>query len=654
MIYAFGAYDYTVSLDSLEIKNEAKNSQKRGRTDETVNGLWQAQAKCLAVNERGTLESIARFRTFTRELTQHIETSLYRRYWIFAYFIIFCGCGALGSLHKLESSFDELYQKKAALQKEAVLRTLANPLESLPLSEALCKVSPTLHTEQWFKMGMELLFSHAMALYGRPELGQMLLNLFTLSSDHRLFLPLIDSEGYEQLIEHLIEIPNAKTTLEALRKREQVEKAATLQALYEALQTVDSPHKSHAWYKRAISKLSMLTLEIASDTNSKLLPKCLALIAEELKNQEFLEPFCEKNSRLRRLKGLYGNLLCLSPKTQMQKRECLLQAYFIECSLPHLSGTQFKKSQECPRSILRSDETGDVFIQLKSKSTLLKEIASVKKVTAAIHVPPHAECNLAAQATTRDEVPENQLKEIKKEHKITKELQGYLGIWPTLGAIEHKKKKGDKTISKISQFSPLADGDLAKLADSLTFDEFYLVTTHLLSGLRTMHHNSFVHADIKGSNALIKKLDDGYIKSGWIDFGNTFKPATETPPKCFDGGIYGTYNYTPPEVFGVRGFHGNFFQTDIWAFGLFLYRRYLKRDPSWGKLLDEHLKTPASYETKAKMKQLVIEEIEGQLKTLLQIPNPTKQERFTILIHKMMMEKPASRPEAKEVLRQME
>lgn len=649
MIYQFGVQDYTICIDAFEIKNSPKNGLKKGRTEETVNCLWQAHAKLVVANETKACETIDTLRTFTRELSQHVEAALYRRYWIFAYFITFFGCGAFGALKQLEASFDELYEKKAALQKEAVLRAMANPLESLPLSDALCKVSPTFKDQAWYKMGMELLFSHAMALYGRPELKELLVKMFQISSDPRLFVPLIDSEGYEQLFDHLKEIPQAKATLDILHKRKQVQEASDGKALYETLQSVAPEIKSHAWYNRALARLSSLSLESA-----KPFVECLAFIVQESDSSGFLDRLCEKNSRFHRVKSLYEQMLALADKIHLQKAELFTQAYYIEFCLPQLSGVQFKKSKECPRSMLRSKETGDIFIQLKSKQTLLKEIASVKKVTLAIHVPARKELTLVAQATTRDEVPESYLKEVKKEHKISKELQGAVGIWPIIDAIEHKKSKDAKTFSKISLFSPLADGDLANAAKTLTSDEQQAIAKQLLSGIHAMHSKHYVHADIKGSNALVKKLLDGTYMAGWIDFGNTFKPATDTAPKCFDGGIYGTYNYTPPEVFGVRGFHGNFYQTDIWAFGLLLYRRYLKRDPSWGNLLDEHLKTAASHEKKAKMKQLVIEEIEGKLSRLLQIPNPTKQERFTILIHKMMMEKPASRPDANEVLRQME
>ncbi len=91
------------------------------------------------------------------------------------------------------------------------------------------------------------------------------------------------------------------------------------------------------------------------------------------------------------------------------------------------------------------------------------------------------------------------------------------------------------------------------------------IVIDILSGLKYMHDNSFVHGDIKPSNIIITKINDSY-KATIIDFGQSRKIG-----KRIDNGItHFAMLYSPPEMLlKVNSLINN--KSDIYSLGVTMY-----------------------------------------------------------------------------------
>lgn len=418
------------------------------------------------------------------------------------------------------------------------------------------------------------------------------------------------------------------------------------------LRKVDPRLRKTDWYKHAAS---LLRNEFA---------KLLSVTPDE-KTLEKLIDRC-------------GQLDDVRITAELTKRDVVKMAYFIECTLPAMQSRVeplFKRqtkqalseipTYDIPRSVVYDVERGDVYILLKRKACILDASGTNKKVTAALRVPLlHAKAvsTLVAQAVTKDSVQEMGLKEVQKEHAIYRELQGSIGIWELHFCTDYttvkKKDLTEEKISKVSSFAPMASSNIENAI--LKPRELIDVTFELAQGLHAMHEKGYVHGDLKGDNALMRR--NGAIVAGWIDFGFTFKAGVESPTFIFNDGYYGSIIYTSPELFGVKKFSGDFFKTDVFAFGYMLFRKHVKV-PSWEKLIlsyyDNGNYRPVGQAAQKKMKNLLANEIEEPLKQLLRIQKirPLAQdEAFRLVIYKMMRQEPTERIDMKtavEELRQL-
>jgi serine/threonine protein kinase len=103
-------------------------------------------------------------------------------------------------------------------------------------------------------------------------------------------------------------------------------------------------------------------------------------------------------------------------------------------------------------------------------------------------------------------------------------------------------------------------------------DFFWFVITCILHGLAAIHHNGFVHCDIKPENVLIGLSPDGKIVTcvKIIDFGFSL-PIGEIQ-KCSAG----THVYMAPEV-AKRTYKDA--RLDTWSFGILMYAMFMTGFP---------------------------------------------------------------------------
>lgn len=294
-------------------------------------------------------------------------------------------------------------------------------------------------------------------------------------------------------------------------------------------------------------------------------------------------------------------------------------------------------SQNLPRTLFYDAARKTAYIAAKEQIAKTQ----VKKVVKALSIYNEGEkVGTAAILTTQNSLSEHMKQLTVKEYETAKSFSGKPGFWPVLFSSEYQKG----TIGKVTIVAKLGFGDLRHAADKLSFEQLVTVATTLLEGLATMHAEKIVHRDIKDLNALVNKT---FTKAGWIDFGLSGKVQDEHIINSFKRGCYGTRKFTAPELFGVQGFSGDLYKTDIWAFGVTLWRTHFKTDPPWFKDFPKELWDKSiTYTQKDDYKKAIAALVaEGKKK-----PATTRQERFEQLIYKLLEPDPALRPTAQEAL----
>ena len=321
-------------------------------------------------------------------------------------------------------------------------------------------------------------------------------------------------------------------------------------------------------------------------------------------------------------------------------------AWYIEHKLQNQTHIKKDFASYLPRSLHQDLSSGRIFICQKGNQTPLAKTKG-KIVTKALMLDrQQVTASAVAQLTTQDNVANIQ-KITLEEYKIAQEFTGQAGIWPMFHCAKYQKRKGEKVTEKVALFAPLGNNTFSNIAPNLSFDLLEQASITLLNGLKTIHARGYVHADIKGANALISTTSNS---CGWIDFGMAGKVNDDYVKRRFALGIYGTIKYTPPEQLGVVGFCGDFAKADLWAFGLMLYRTHFKADPKWFGIIPEKIEG-ITYSTKEAYKKAIQAVIESPLARLLQKPFLTKQESFEVLIYKLLAVDPILRPSAEAALR---
>ncbi len=304
---------------------------------------------------------------------------------------------------------------------------------------------------------------------------------------------------------------------------------------------------------------------------------------------------------------------------------------------------------DIPRTIFYDHESKRYFICLKQKGEKIVAETDVKKITKAILVPQLAEkAEIVVQKTTQDDLSKIMREVTYNEYTIARKLKGDApnwppGICPIHYAVRHEKHKDDKTYEKVSLFEPFGEGSFSRFCKTATFSEVVQATKELVQGLKLMHDNILVHGDVKNSNTQTfgKKVV-------WIDFGLTCPAHREGAHSIFRAGYYGTLAFSAPEYISARGFEGkpeDYIRMDIWALGLMLFRKWLKKETSsWSKIAPKSTGVELDYDEKAAYKAAIANAVLPPLSALLQKQSLTKEEQFTALIYKLM------HPEANERL----
>lgn len=332
--------------------------------------------------------------------------------------------------------------------------------------------------------------------------------------------------------------------------------------------------------------------------------------------------------------------------------ECIQLAWHIEHHAQMSARIKKDQSIHFPRSLHCDTSTGRIFISHKGNKQPPIAATGVKKVTKALMIDPADEkATVVAQITTQDTLRPHMRQATLNEYHTTHQYKDSPGIWPILHATQYIKHKDNTAIEKVALFAPLGESTFSNIAHILPFDEFVQITHKLLEGLQTIHASGAVHADIKGANALVTRKEDGPADVGWIDFGLSGKITDERLINHFKSGFYGTLKCTAPELLGVQGFCGDYAKTDMWAFGLMLYRSYFKKNPDWfERKLVPAKREGIDYKKKNDYKMAIQTEIEPALTRLFENEPKTRATNFEMLIYKMLLPDPKKRLSAQEAL----
>ncbi|KAG4101252.1 hypothetical protein H8356DRAFT_933117 [Neocallimastix lanati (nom. inval.)] len=135
--------------------------------------------------------------------------------------------------------------------------------------------------------------------------------------------------------------------------------------------------------------------------------------------------------------------------------------------------------------------------------------------------------------------------------------------------------------------------DIVNERGHLSEEEAVPVLREILSALKVMHKNNFIHRDLKLSNILIKSRSDlSSIKI--IDFGETLDRSDD----YHITGMVGTLHYMAPEILKKKKYGK---AVDIWAVGVIAYRLltgyfpYITEGENHSKQLKAILNNSVSY-----------------------------------------------------------
>ncbi len=127
---------------------------------------------------------------------------------------------------------------------------------------------------------------------------------------------------------------------------------------------------------------------------------------------------------------------------------------------------------------------------------------------------------------------------------------------------------------------------LAQAAAHMTLEQKLHVIRQIAEALHAAHRQGLVHRDVKPSNILVERTEEGEWRAYILDFG--LARMTEAPGVTTSGTIIGTPQYMAPEQ--VRGtFTALDRRTDVYALGATLYEILTGRPPFSGESTAEIL-----------------------------------------------------------------
>ncbi len=114
-------------------------------------------------------------------------------------------------------------------------------------------------------------------------------------------------------------------------------------------------------------------------------------------------------------------------------------------------------------------------------------------------------------------------------------------------------------------------GDLGTYVSRHPRADYGRIALHVLSGLQALHQRGKVHRDLKPENVLVKEGGDFALTDFGIS-GDRNKRMTERNFMGQPKQIFGTYAYMPPEQFHPKRDATVLPTTDIFSFGVMMYK----------------------------------------------------------------------------------
>ena len=204
----------------------------------------------------------------------------------------------------------------------------------------------------------------------------------------------------------------------------------------------------------------------------------------------------------------------------------------------------------------------------------------------------------------------------------------------------------------------------------LIFTQKLQLFKDFIEGIFPYHKRGCIHGDIKPHNFVFTKKATGRVSivGNICDFGSVVEAKVGEPLLRFacqyTAGYYGGVIYTSPELFGVRNFAGDHYQTEVFAIGISLHEMLYRHAPKWTTIISdafkdmdtetgiykEKYKDPAKlYAAQEQLKTLVKKEIDessdfNDLVEKRRIKQKlTQEEEMKLLIYSMLRFDPKER-----------
>jgi serine/threonine protein kinase len=241
------------------------------------------------------------------------------------------------------------------------------------------------------------------------------------------------------------------------------------------------------------------------------------------------------------------------------------------------------------------------------------------------------------------------------EISVLKKLKQCQGIVPFLGSVARPKKRYSIFLEYFSEGSLLRK---LKLRFQFSTDQMLKIAKDSARGLKGMHECHLIHRDLHAGNILLRSTPSGLFEAVLVDFGKAMNAG-----RAGNGDVpQAAKSHNPPEALLVPFSKLQRYLVDVYAMGCNYYHMVWKQPVPWQyaysvyavhtyapffrEKTHRHIVSMYSNEKRKKIGSLLAKKRKGVALS--------RNERFQILVFRMIDFEPLHRPSMSEIVRRLQ